>query len=72
MNSHKEFSDILPNASFINSVYLCSLETILYIANEKAVDFKDLLKIANLNAFDFWKILNVFIKYDPAMPSAIK
>lgn len=67
-----DFSDILQKEDFINSVYLCGLETILYISNEKVVEFKDLLKMIKLNAFDFWRILNVYIKYDPSMPSAIK
>lgn len=31
----------------------------------------DILKALNLNAFDFWRILNGFLKFDPLMPRVL-
>ena len=31
----------------------------------------DILKEINLKAFDFWRILNSFLKFDPLMPRVL-
>jgi hypothetical protein len=67
-----DFTDILCKQVFVSSVFICALETVLYINNDKALGVKELLKEVGLMAFDFWRILNSYIKYDPHMPCMIK
>lgn len=68
----RDFSDMLSNSVFISSVFVCAQETTLYISNDKALTLPQMLKEVNLKAFDLWRILNGFIKYDPHMPKQIK
>lgn len=68
----RDFSDMLSNSVFISSVFVCAQETTLYISNDKSLTLPQMLKEIDLKAFDFWRILNGFIKYDPHMPKQIK
>lgn len=53
-------------------MFVCAQETTLYIANEKALTLREILNTVGLKAFDYWRILNSYIKYDPHMPKLIK
>jgi len=68
----RDFSDMLSNSVFISSVFVCAQETTLYICNDKALTLQQMLKEVGLKAFDYWRILNSFIKYDPHMPKLLK
>ena len=35
------------------------------------MQIEEILKALNLKAFDFWRILNSFIKFDPTMPRTL-
>lgn len=47
------------------------METVLFIGVEKHVQIHDILELVSLKAFDFWRILNSFFKFDHQMPRAI-
>ena len=47
------------------------METVLFIGVERHVQIHDILELVNLKAFDFWRILNSFFKFDPQMPRAL-
>ena len=44
---------------------MCAIETIFFIGGVKQMQVEDIMKEINLSAFDFWRILNGFLKFDP-------
>jgi retinoblastoma-associated protein len=66
-----DFSHILKKEIFIKSVFVCAIETIFYIGNVRMMHIEDILLDLSLNAFDFWRILNSFLKFDPLMPRVL-
>lgn len=66
-----DFSKILTKEIFLKSVLVCSIETIFFIGNVKMMQVEDILNVINLKAFDYWRILNSFLKFDPFMPRVL-
>ena len=56
---------------FIKSVFVCAIETIFFIGNVRLMHIEDILMDLSLSAFDFWRILNSFLKFDPLMPRVL-
>ena len=65
-------SIMLERDIFLKSVFICALETIFFINNQKDLDIVQILENIELSAFDFWRILNSYIKFDPLMPCGLK
>lgn len=63
---------IIEGEPFLKSVLVCALETIFFINNVKDWDIVEILKSVSLPPFDFWRILNCYIKFDPLMPCGLK
>jgi len=60
-----DFSTLLNNENFNRSLIVCSIETILFAYNCKdTLIFKDLLKLFELQPFDFCKIIESFILHN--------
>lgn len=65
------FFDFIQNLNFHRSLVAICIETAFFIVH-KNLDFQKLLSFAQIEAFDFWKMINSFIKFDKNMPQAIK
>lgn len=53
-------------------MYLCAVESILFVENEQCLFFARILELLDISSFDFWKLVNSFIVFDPHMPSVLK
>ena len=60
-----DFTKILTKDIFLKSVLMCATECIFFIGNVRLLQANDILDVINLKAFDFWRILNSFLKFDP-------
>ena len=50
---------------FHKAVYSCCAETILFVENEQKFMFTTLLMALDISSFDFWKLINSYIVFDP-------
>lgn len=57
---------------FHKSILVSAVETVLLVRNEISCTFIDVLSLFELSAFDYWKIVNAYLKFDPVMPSPLK
>jgi hypothetical protein len=53
---------------FLHSVFICAVETVFFIGSVRNLQIHDLLGLVGLKAFDYWRILNSFLKFDLHMP----
>jgi len=53
---------------FLKGVFVCAIECVFFINIVKNLQIQDTLTLINLKPFDFWRMLNSFIKFDPLMP----
>jgi len=63
---------LLKKEIFLKSIFLCALETILFICNNKELQFTQILDAIELTAFDYWRVINSYLKFDPLMPCMLK
>lgn len=66
------FSSLLNNETFVSSLFACSLEVVLKAHSLITLSFPFLLDIIRVNAFDFGKIVESFVKHVPKLPNALK
>lgn len=66
------FSSLLHNDTFIASLFACSLEVVLKAHSLLTLAFPFLLDVVGVNAFDFGKIIESFVKHVPKLPNALK
>ncbi|TYZ61755.1 hypothetical protein PybrP1_001081 [[Pythium] brassicae (nom. inval.)] len=66
------FSSLLHNESFVASLFACSLEVVLKAHSLITLSFPFLLDAIRVNAFDFGKIVESFVKHAPRLPNALK
>src|ERR1035437_8574847 len=63
-----DFSKILSTEIFLRSVFICAIETVFFIGSVRNLQVQDLLNLVGLKAFDYWRILNSYLKFDMQMP----
>ena len=68
VNSGTNLYPLLQNESFHRSVLVAAAETTLFIHNTIALMFEELLDICCVSAFDFWKCLPYFLRFDSSIP----
>ncbi|TMW65319.1 hypothetical protein Poli38472_007961 [Pythium oligandrum] len=66
------FSSLLNNETFVSSLFACSLEVVLKAHSLITLSFPFLLDTLGVNAFDFGKVIESFVKHGPKLPSALK
>jgi retinoblastoma-associated protein len=71
LNPAQDFSSFFFKDIFLKSVLICALECVLFIHNVRDLQVDDVLKLVGLSAFDYWRILNSFLKFDPTMPRVL-
>jgi retinoblastoma-associated protein len=64
----QDFSKFLQTEVFLHSVFICAIETVFFIGSVRNLQIHDLLGLVGLKAFDYWRILNSFLKFDMHMP----
>jgi hypothetical protein len=65
-------SRLLLNDNFLKSVIVVGVEITLFIENVELICFYKLVKAMDLDYFEFWKVLNPFIRVDLTIPSDIR
>lgn len=50
---------------------MSAIECVFFINIVKAVKIEDTLASVELKAFDYWRLLNSFIRFDPQMPRTL-
>lgn len=66
-----EYFEFVRNLDFHKSLTAICIETIFFI-NNKDLDIQNLFNLVQIEAFDFWKMINSFVKYDKKMPLPLK
>ncbi|GLD92414.1 hypothetical protein PINS_up000947 [Pythium insidiosum] len=66
------FTTLLRNETFISSLFTCSLEVVLKAHGLITLSFPFLLGTLGVNAFDFGKVIESFVKHVPKLPSTLK
>ncbi|KAF0691088.1 Aste57867_17626 [Aphanomyces stellatus] len=67
-----DFSGLLGNPSFTRALFACSMEVVLKAHSLVSLAFPHLLTTCDVNAFDFGKIIESFVKRAPHLPSELK
>ena len=67
-----QISTILRNTDFYTAIYVCAIETTLFIHNSVQPTFEEVLDSVKLSVFEFWKVIQLFIRHDVTMPNPIK
>lgn len=66
------FSTLLHNETFASSLFACSVEVMLKAHGLITLSFPFLLDNIGVNAFDFGKIIESFVKHMPSLPNVLK
>lgn len=66
-----EYYEFVRNLDFHRSLTAICIETLFFI-NNKELDLQNLFTIAQIEPFDFWKMINSFVKFDKKMPPSLK
>jgi len=66
-----QITDIIRNDEFHRALIACSIETVFFINNFTDISFTELLELCKVQAFEFWKIIASFVKFDPKLPQPI-
>ena len=67
-----QFQEILKNENFHKALIACSIETVFFVNNYSDLTFPKLLELCKLQAFEFWRMIASFIKFDSRIPSPIQ
>jgi hypothetical protein len=67
-----ELLPIVQNTKFHKAVIATATEVVLFVHNSMALRFEQILELCELSAFDFWKLIRPFLKFDPVMPSPLR
>jgi len=59
-----DFSHLLSREIFLRSAFMCAVESVFFINMVKQVQINDLLPLVGLQAFDLWRLLHSFFKFD--------
>eukprot|EP01022_Parablepharisma_sp_SALTPOND_P017379 TRINITY_DN275_c0_g1_i1.p1 TRINITY_DN275_c0_g1~~TRINITY_DN275_c0_g1_i1.p1 ORF type:complete len:831 (+),score=71.55 TRINITY_DN275_c0_g1_i1:7086-9578(+) len=66
-----DISSILKSEDFHKGVLTAAAETTLFVHNSINLMFEEILDLAETSAFDFWKLLSSFLRFDSLMPSPV-
>jgi len=56
---------------FLKSVIICACEVQFCIQNVKELQIYNLMELIDQPPFDLWRILNIFLKLYPDMPTKL-
>uniref|UniRef100_A0A8C4QCH8 Retinoblastoma-associated protein A-box domain-containing protein n=1 Tax=Eptatretus burgeri TaxID=7764 RepID=A0A8C4QCH8_EPTBU len=73
----QDFSKLLHLHVFHSSLHACALEVVFYVQKKstnyslESILFPWVLEVLNLTPYDFYKVLESFVKAEPALPGGI-
>ena len=70
-NKVHEIKRLIYSSMFLKSVFLCACEIQFYIYNVKDMQVYTLIELVDQPPFDFWRILNIFLKLYRDIPSKL-
>lgn len=62
----------LTEECFHKALIAASIDTLFFINNSSYIRFEALLKLCDIQAFDFWKVISSFISSDSQIPHPVK
>eukprot|EP01022_Parablepharisma_sp_SALTPOND_P014821 TRINITY_DN205_c0_g3_i3.p1 TRINITY_DN205_c0_g3~~TRINITY_DN205_c0_g3_i3.p1 ORF type:complete len:933 (+),score=77.64 TRINITY_DN205_c0_g3_i3:3512-6310(+) len=65
-------AQVLANPEFHRSALAASTEIVLFVHNSMAIRFEQILELCEVQAFEFWKLVRPFLKFDPVMPNPLR
>lgn len=68
----EDIGRVLRNSEFHKAAMAAATEVVLFVNNSMAIRFEQILDLCELGAFEFWKLVAVFLKFDPTMPAPLK
>jgi hypothetical protein len=66
-----EVKKLIYSSMFLKSVVICACEVEFFLQNEKEMQIYTLIEIIDQPPFDLWRILNIFLKLYPEMPTKL-
>jgi len=66
-----DVTNILQSVDFHKGVLVAAAETTLFVHNSTVLMFDEILDLVEISAFDFWKLLPSFLRFDPFMPNPL-
>lgn len=63
---------VLTTTEFHKAVVVAATEVVLFVNNSMAIRFEQILEVCELDAFEFWRLIAIFIKFDPMIPAPLK
>ena len=67
-NGPRDFTFLISRDIFVKSILVSALETVFFINIVKGLVIYEILGLVDLKPFDYWRLLNIFLKFDPQMP----
>jgi hypothetical protein len=50
---------------FLKGVLVCAIESVFYVNVVKSTHANEIMRQVNIKPFDFWRLMNSFLKFDP-------
>jgi len=66
-----DISMLLQSEDFHKGVFAAAVEIILFIHNSTDLMLEEILELVNTSAFDFWRLLSLFPKFEALIPGPI-
>jgi len=65
---NKDFTKMYTKDIFLKGVLVCAIESVFYVNVVKSTHANEIMRQVNIKPFDFWRLMNSFLKFDPQMP----
>lgn len=70
-NRVAEVTKLMYSNIFLKSVFICACEIQFFIYNVKDMQVYNIIELIDQPSFDLWRILNIFLKLYPDIPSKL-
>jgi hypothetical protein len=60
----RDFSKMYTKEIFLKGVFVCAMESIFYVNVVKNTHANEIMQAINIKPFDFWRLINSFMKFD--------
>jgi len=54
------------------AVIAAATEVLLFVNNSMTIRFEQILELCEIDPFEFWKLIAIFLKFDPMIPAPLK
>ena len=65
---NKDFTKMYTKEIFLKGVMVCAIESVFYVNVVKSTHANEIMRQVNIKPFDFWRLMNSFLKFDAQMP----